>query len=524
MAKTKNKQESAHDTPSTSTKVESSSFDPTLAALFASSSGPVTVPTRPTRTLHTVPKSKREAETAPAEVLEQTETSSNEDSEESTDDSEEESSTTEVEVKVEEPQERPKKRRKLDQNDDLESKYLDKLAREEEQEQKLRKKSKTKPKTDKIIEDGNEDGDSSDTDLNSGLEDLSDSDVEEGVKIKDAKDSIPKHESLSSTAHDLEAQKLKRTVFLGNVSNTVITSKSDKKALVLHLRSGIDTKHHEKIESIRFRSTAFVQDAGPKRAAYAKKELMDETMKSTNAYVVASSEAAARKLAARLNGTVVLNRHLRVDNLGAPSKIDNKRCVFVGNLSFVDEDIAKEEDANGETNKRKRSREPADAEEGLWQTFGKVGKVESVRVVRDKETRISKGFAYVQFQDENAVEAALLMDGKKFPPMLPRTLRVMRAKKDVRKIRSETRQPAIRRENGMDKGRSQKPGLSSREKTNGSGGKVILEGHRASSSHALPKGLKKMKKRPAVKPDNRGSRRAAAFRAGGGKKKRDIST
>ncbi|KAK5071018.1 Nucleolar protein 12 [Lithohypha guttulata] len=517
MAKTKNKQESAHDTPSTSTKVESSSFDPTLAALFASSSGPVTVPTRPTRTLHTVPKSKREAETAPAEVLEQTETSSNEDSEESTDDSEEESSTTEVEVKVEEPQERPKKRRKLDQNDDLET-------REEEQEQKLRKKSKTKPKTDKIIEDGNEDEDSSDTDLNSGLEDLSDSDVEEGVKIKDAKDSIPKHESLSSTAHDLEAQKLKRTVFLGNVSNTVITSKSDKKALVLHLRSGIDTKHHEKIESIRFRSTAFVQDAGPKRAAYAKKELMDETMKSTNAYVVASSEAAARKLAARLNGTVVLNRHLRVDNLGAPSKIDNKRCVFVGNLSFVDEDIAKEEDANGETNKRKRSREPADAEEGLWQTFGKVGKVESVRVVRDKETRISKGFAYVQFQDENAVEAALLMDGKKFPPMLPRTLRVMRAKKDVRKIRSETRQPAIRRENGMDKGRSQKPGLSSREKTNGSGGKVILEGHRASSSHALPKGLKKMKKRPAVKPDNRGSRRAAAFRAGGGKKKRDIST
>lgn len=524
MAKAKNKQESAHDIPTTTTKVESSSFDPTLAALFASSSGPVTVPTRPTRTQHTAQKPKREAETVPAEIFEQTETSSNEDSEESTDDSEdEERSTTAVEVKVEEPQERPKKRRKLDQNDDLESKYLDRLAREEEQEQKLQKKSKVKPKVDKITENGNEDDDSSDSDLNSGLEDLSDSDVEEGVKVKDTKDSIPKHESLSSTAHDLEAQKIKRTVFLGNVSNTVITSKSDKKALVLHLRSGIDTKHHEKIESIRFRSTAFVQDAGPKRAAYAKKELMDETMKSTNAYVVASSEAAARKLAARLNGTVVLNRHLRVDNLGAPSKIDNKRCVFVGNLSFVDEDIVKEEDADGGSNKRKRSREPADAEEGLWQTFGRVGKVESVRVVRDKETRISKGFAYVQFQDENAVEAALLMDGKKFPPMLPRTLRVMRAKKDVRKIRSETRQPSTRRENGMNKGKSQQLGLAPREKTNGSDSKVILEGHRASSNHALPKGLKKMKKRPAVKPDNRGSRRAAAFRAGGGKKKRDIS-
>jgi nucleolar protein 12 len=37
----------------------------------------------------------------------------------------------------------------------------------------------------------------------------------------------------------------------------------------------------------------------------------------------------------------------------------------------------------------------------------------------------------VQFYDENSVEAALLLDGKKFPPLLPRNLRVVRAKRNA---------------------------------------------------------------------------------------------
>lgn len=44
-------------------------------------------------------------------------------------------------------------------------------------------------------------------------------------------------------------------------------------------------------------------------------------------------------------------------------------------------------------------------------------------------TRVGKGFAYIQFHDANAVEKALLYDGQKFPPMLPRVLRVTRAKR-----------------------------------------------------------------------------------------------
>jgi len=394
--------------------------------------------------------------------------------------------------------ERPRKRRKVNVDEDLESRYLDKLVREEEQELKQKRKENGLEPVE------NDEDDTGSSDLDSDLQDISESEAEDHV----GEDGVPKHESFSNKDREVEAAKQKRTVFLGNVSISTIKSKSAKKTLILHLQSALDTKHDEKIESIRFRSTAFVSDAGPKRAAYAKKELMEETMKSTNAYVVLSSDAAARKVTSKLNGSIVLDRHLRVDNLAHPSPTDHKRCVFVGNLSFVDEATTTEETEEGEK-KRKRAREPADAEEGLWRTFGKAGKVESVRVIRDKETRISKGFAYVQFQDENAVEAALLMNEKKFPPLLPRVLRVMRAKKEVRSGKKEVNGRSFERGRGGSRFPGKKPGRQS------GGSNVVFEGHRASS------GSSKAKKRPAVKPDNRSSKRAAAFRSSGGRKKRD---
>ena len=480
----------------------SNGFDSSLAALFASSAGPVTAPKKISRS-SVIPKSIERGSHAPKKMEQAVaDVPENEDSDSEIDSDQEEDPSAGLE--------RPRKRRKVDANEDLESRYLDKLAREEEIEQEQQQKSKTTEAQE--LED-------SDSDLNSGLEDLSDSDDDQ-VKVsidKDTEDAIPKHESLGGK-YEIETKKLSRTVFLGNVSISVIKSKSAKKALILHLRSGIDEKHHEKVESIRFRSTAFVSDAGPKRAAYAKKELKEETMRSTNAYVVMSSDAAARKVAARLNGTIVLDRHLRVDNLGNPARIDHRRCVFVGNLSFVDEATATDETEDGSA-KRKRAKEPADVEEGLWRTFGKCGKVESVRVVRDKETRISKGFAYVQFMDENAVEAALLLNEKKFPPMLPRVLRVSRAKKNMKSKRKD--------QNGGDRPRTREqrtpgqkaPFANARNTTN----KPIFEGHRATNK-SMPKGLKKLKKRPATRPTDRGSKRAAAFRAGGGKKKRDMGS
>ncbi|KAH6660270.1 hypothetical protein BKA67DRAFT_547479 [Truncatella angustata] len=189
------------------------------------------------------------------------------------------------------------------------------------------------------------------------------------------------------------------------------------------------TSGPHKVESIRFRSVAVAGSGMPKRAAVITKSLMETTTKSANAYAVYSTQLAARTALKALNGTVVLDRHMRVDSVAHPTPIDHKRCIFVGNLGYVDDETILETNAEGETKAKKRSKVPADMEEGLWRIFGQhAGKVESVRVPRDAKTRVGKGFAYVQFYDTNDVEGALLLNGKKFPPMLPRILRVSRAK------------------------------------------------------------------------------------------------
>ena len=316
-------------------------------------------------------------------------------------------------------------RKRKRNEDDLEERFLSRVAREEAKDiERLKEQSAAKRK--KV--DKGESG----------------SDVEEEDVVMSPP---PRHET--EIAADEELAKANRTVFLGNVSTAAITSKSSRKVLLTHLGSFFseipaqkDGMAKPKVESIRFRSTAY-STAIPKKAAFAKQELMDATTRSTNAYAVYSSQALAREAAKRLNGTVVLDRHLRVDEVAHPAKVDNRRCVFVGNLGFVDDEsnIQAANEAEGRET-RKRGKEPADVEEGLWRTFGKCGMVESVRVIRDSTTRVGKGIAYVQFTDENAVEAALLLNEKKFPPMLPRKLRISRAKAPKRNPKPGSGRPS----------------------------------------------------------------------------------
>ena len=223
--------------------------------------------------------------------------------------------------------------------------------------------------------------------------------------VEDGAYDVPQHETLTGQSDAAELEKASRTVFLGNVSTQAIKSKASQRNLLSHLVSFVfdlpkDEQVH-KVESIRFRSTAFATSAMPKKVAFAKQELMDATTQSTHAYVVYSTQLGAREAVKRLNGSMVLDRHLRVDGVAHPSPVDHRRCVFVGNLGFVDDDslIKAAEDPDGDGKRPKRKKRPAsDAEEGLWRHFKTAGEVESVRVVRDKSTRVGKGFAYVQFK------------------------------------------------------------------------------------------------------------------------------
>ncbi|KAK8213253.1 Nucleolar protein 12 [Zalaria obscura] len=458
-----------------------------------------------------------------------------------------------------------RKRKRKEKHEELEDVYMRKLDREEEKA-KQKAKEERQSKRQKKGDAEEADPDAEDESEDEAGSDAVDGDEDEYASNADSDDEgatpPPKHETVVAEANS-DLNKSQRTVFLSNVSTKAITSKVDRKKLMAHLASffpSIDApkagQPAHKVESLRFRSTAFSTPI-PKKAAFANNEIMNETSACTNAYAVYSSTQLAREAARRLNGTIVLDRHLRVDEVAHPAPTDHKRCVFVGNLAFVNDesniDAANEAEGKG---KRHGNKVPADVEEGLWRTFGKCGKVESVRVIRDPKTRVGKGFAYVQFADANgegsmAVEQALQLNEKRFPPMLPRKLRVSRARAVKRnakpgqvkaphhekkmgynpRLTAEQQSLAGRAGRLLGKAgaaqiRSGKPaGPRGPRDTAISGMNIktpesfVFEGHRATAGQGKS-GLKLggSGKKGKGKPRTRSSKRGAAWKASGGKK------
>ncbi|KAK8229478.1 hypothetical protein HDK77DRAFT_500815 [Phyllosticta capitalensis] len=587
MAKDKSKKGAAGAQKDAGLKLvaDAKSFDAGLASLFAKPVAPAKP--LPKEAYHQEPKQPAEAdeeESDEADEVDDEDLSSIDEEIESDDDDDDENEDVDGAVRkpVEEESEEfeipvheslatgkdkgERKRKRKAEEDDLEDKYMRKLAKEEAKEEAERKSKRSKKRLKK------EDGQAADQ---SEEESDQSSEEDEDAEMEDASEPSDDTPQKSLKQEDAELDKAARTVFVANVSTAAIKEKSAEKIFTKHMSSFLSelpsNKPPHKLESHRFRSTPFAASL-PKKAAYVTKDIMDATAHSTNAYVVYSTQLAAREAARRLNGTVVLERHIRVDSVAHPAKADHKRCVFVGNLGFVDdESIINEAEAKrfGKTPQKKK--QPSDVEEGLWREFGKCGTVESVRVVRDPKTRVGKGFAYVQFTDENGVEAALLFNEKKFPPMLPRKLRVTRAKpfkrsKQQQQSSSSTRpatgssrgvyNPKISAEQKSLQGRAAKllgkagaaklnknPNLTelgeSKRKSGGGDSKdaaalpggagafktpeaFVFEGYRASAKQGKTGlklgGAKKGGKSKGGKPASRGSKRAAAWKKGGGKK------
>ncbi|MCJ1280941.1 Nucleolar protein 12 [Xylographa opegraphella] len=427
-----------------------------------------------------------------------------------------------------------RKRRRIEEDDDIEGQYMQRLAREEEHEA-------TKQSLDRLSKRSKLDNDA-DVDASATAATTADNE-DPDLSVSSPP---PQHETTTTDSGPSSLEQSTRTVFLGNVSTTAITSRPSYALLLAHLSSHLpslpsSTPPH-KISSFRFRSTPYADSSLPKKAAFAKKDVMNATTKSTNAYVVYSTAIAAREAVKQLNGTVVLDRHLRVDGVAHPAATDHRRCVFVGNLGFVDDESAiraAEDEERGEKKARKQ-KAPADVEEGLWRQFGNAGAIESVRVVRDKTTRVGKGFAYVQFKDPNAVERALLYNALAFPPLLPRPLRVTRAKHIAKTASHASRAPHPPPRRVPDGGYTPKPSSQLRSlagragkllgragaaqlRQGGGGGirspeEVVFEGYRARGGQK-PTGLQPKKGKGKGKPVTRSSKRGAAFKAEGGKRR-----
>ncbi|KAM9382894.1 RNA-binding protein 34 [Phaethornis superciliosus] len=221
----------------------------------------------------------------------------------------------------------------------------------------------------------------------SGLEQA---DEEEGQKLsqnkvkqkKKASQAITKSVN-SDTGTTVKQQKEKkvadeavsrRTVFVGNlpVSCTV----QELKSLF---------KDYGQIQSIRFRSLVPAEDIVSKKVAAIKRQ-MHPNAKFVNAYVVFKQECDAVK-ALNENGTEITSGfHIRVDIASENSSHDNKRSVFLGNLSY---DIS---------------------DDAVREHFCVCGEVVAVRVVRDRKTGLGKGFGYVLFENTDAVHLALKLN------------------------------------------------------------------------------------------------------------------
>ncbi|NWS62753.1 RBM34 protein, partial [Chunga burmeisteri] len=166
----------------------------------------------------------------------------------------------------------------------------------------------------------------------------------------------------------------RRTVFVGNlpVSCTVQMLKSL-------------FKKYGQIKSTRFRSLVPAEDTSSKKLA-AIKHKVHPNVKFINAYVVFKEESDAIK-ALNENGTEVASGfHIRVDIASKSSSHDNKRSVFLGNLSY---DIS---------------------DDAVREHFSDCGGVVAVRIVRDKKTGLGKGFGYVLFENTDAVHLALKLN------------------------------------------------------------------------------------------------------------------
>uniref|UniRef100_H3C6B3 RRM domain-containing protein n=1 Tax=Tetraodon nigroviridis TaxID=99883 RepID=H3C6B3_TETNG len=191
-----------------------------------------------------------------------------------------------------------------------------------------------------------------------------------------------------------EDEQQKKSVFVGNLPV------SCTKKMLQNL-----FKDEGSIQSIRFRSVVREDPSMSRKLAVIKRKIHPQKQ-SLNAYVVFKEEGGVRRALERNGLEIQKDFHIRVDRVGSHSSHDHKRSVFVGNLFF---------DAHSDV-----------SELPFRRHFEECGSVEAVRLVRDQNSGLGKGFGYVLFESADAVQLALKLDGSKLEG---RSIRVKRSLK-----------------------------------------------------------------------------------------------
>lgn len=250
-------------------------------------------------------------------------------------------------------------------------------------------------------------------------------------------------------------EKEQRTIFVGNVS-----TKTTRKSL-----SRFFSKYG-KVEAVRLRCAAVPTPATTKRQAVIT-STFHEKRTSLSAYV-RFTESAMVEAALKASGAELDNKHLHVDRSQGSNR-NTKLAVFIGNLAFEAE------------------------EEALYSHFASCGEIESVRIVRDKKMASGKGFGYVNFMSEDAVEMALQMDGKVF---MHRQLRVQRCVKQGKKGPKPTLK--TQRKKGLSFMKNKPISAKTSKKQQSFTGKKMMETKKFKKMKAKAKFTKEDRKKKAI--------------------------
>lgn len=223
------------------------------------------------------------------------------------------------------------------------------------------------------------------------------SDVEQSP-TKQKKSSAKTTESVPKKLVQDTPERLARTIFVGNLPAST-TPKALKRMF----------SKYGAVESFRFRSVTPARESCSKKVAAINRKLLNENKKTLNAYVVfKEAETVANALDA--NGNLIDGNHICVDKADRKAQADSKNSVFVGNLplNVTDED--------------------------LWNCFEECGTVQSVRVVRDRNTGMGKGFGFVTFRGLDSVALALEMNGTEISERAIRVMPVEKRKAAKKKL------------------------------------------------------------------------------------------
>ncbi|XP_070156583.1 RNA-binding protein 34 isoform X2 [Polyergus mexicanus] len=231
-----------------------------------------------------------------------------------------------------------------------------------------------------------EDEDDEDDDISDEDEDGEENDnvvkiiKEKAAKASNSKD-IPKgqrqvREGEKKLSSEEQEEIDKRTIFIDNIP------KETKETEVRKVFGKFGP-----INNLRFRGI-IPQDAKMSKKVAAITKQIHPKVTTVVVYINYKSQESAQK-ALSMNGKIFEGNYIHVKIVDKPEKKewDNKKAVFIGNLKFgIDKNI-------------------------IWKHFSTCGEIDSVHLVRDRQTGQTKGFGYVNFKTEDSAALALKLDG-----------------------------------------------------------------------------------------------------------------